>query len=359
MSQSNEEPNILLEENSPNGILTAVVEEMRGVVYFYVAGPKETFAMKACWVRNTSEAPEKFEETAMKEGYPPRLTAEACAHPKGAPPLAPEMLRIVWMEEGDGAALFEGKELLAVIPGWAGINDFRGYARDCTLRTALCWPLKDAVAIPARVAKAETFWKSWEKGHWADLQPKFLKAYDDAVGKETKYFAADDGKWPPKAVARFEADEIVLLTLGMSIQLQPRVELSGDVAAPYRRIELGFAFARPMNDETALDMAVAYLSAQTNLPWYGFTWLGHGHTIESDPSPVGNEFVAMLLMKEAPDAPAIDMPTYNGDPISLLWMIPITAAERELAEKQGSEELIKRLRDAQVTYGFKPRASVA
>ncbi|MCP3774470.1 suppressor of fused domain protein [Paenibacillus sp. MZ04-78.2] len=45
---------------------------------------------------------------------------------------------------------------------------------------------------------------------------------------------------------------------------------------------------------------------------------------------------------EPPHAPAIALPEIGGDPVNLLWMIPITEEERKYAEEQGTERLFAR-----------------
>jgi hypothetical protein len=354
MMAGDENVRVLMEENSPNGYLTAVLEESRGVVYLYIVGARETFGMRGVWVRNLRAAPAEFETQVVKNGLPPLLPASACAHPAGATPIDLEKVRIVWFEGGDGAAMFEGDELLAVAPGWSGDDGYRAYARDCVQENPLCSPLTNAPQIVQRVREAERFWKSWEKGHWGELQPKFLSAYERAFGKEKQYFAIDGGKWPPKALARFETDEaIVLATLGVSIQPQPGVEMVLKDPKSARRIEFGFAFERASVDEAALELAAQYVSAQSNLPWYAFTWVGHGHTIDCDPCPAGREFSSVMLVKDS----KIEMPEYRGEPVNLLWMLPITPHEREVAERDGSEEVIEKLRGAGVTWMHRKRST--
>lgn len=61
----------------------------------------------------------------------------------------------------------------------------------------------------------------------------------------------------------------------------------------------------------------------------------------------------MVAMKEGQPpllrpagAPSVAMPDFRGDPVNILWMLPITGAERDLAMSQGSEALAKRLASA-------------
>ena len=353
---------ILAEAMSPNGNMMAIVQATPQSVHFYLnARPDTNFGMRAVWVRNLAAAPAGFDKEQLQRGEPPMMPAATCAHPHGAPPLDREKLRVVWFEEGDSAALFEGDEMLAAIPPWSGMNGFHGYARDCTGQSPLAWPLREATAVYERVARAEEFLKSWEPGraHWPAVQEALLGAYERVLGKHTRYWGIDGGEWPPKAVASFETESaVVLLTLGVSIRPMPKVELAFEDPQPHRRIELGFAFERNMVDDGMIRDAVAYMSGQSNLPWHFYTWLGVGHTVQCEPCPAGGEFAAVVLVKDPRGAPAIAMPTYRGDPVNLLWMTPITTAEWKVAQERSSGEVLKRLQACGPIWPHGPRGSV-
>jgi hypothetical protein len=340
-------PDTLVESFSPNGNLMAYVEDHPGVLHFYLQGRPDTqFGMRAVWVRNLKAAPATLSKEAMERGEPPMMPAASCAHPNGAPPLDREKLRVVWFEEGDGAALFEGDQMLAAIPSWSGLNGFHGYARDCTEETVLAWPLKQATVIYDRAAAAAEFWRSWEAqpSPWPGLQESFLAAYERVFGPHQKYWGIDGGEWPPKALAMFEHGEaVVLATLGMSVRPMPKVEMTFEGPSPHRRMELGLALAKHLATPEVVTQCAQYISAQSNLPWTYYTWLGDGHTVQCDPSPVGGDYAAMLLWARPSGAPTIELPTYRGDPVNLLWMTPITAAQWKVAQEQNSGVVMEQL----------------
>src|SRR5215470_7220780 len=121
----------LLEEVNPNGNVQAVVESDEDVCYFYLfAAPDTQFETKSVWVGNSSQAPEDLEIEHLRSGSPSRNPARHCRHTEGRAAPAAEDLRVVWLPEGNGAALYERDEILAVIPPWSGTNGFCGYARD-------------------------------------------------------------------------------------------------------------------------------------------------------------------------------------------------------------------------------------
>ena len=330
---------------SPNGNARAIVDWDERCVHFYVQGaPKSGLGINTCWVRNLREAPDVINVSEMKDGIPPMLPAEFCAHPRGAPAPNRSALSVVWLEEGDGAALFEGTSLLAVIPGWSGQSGFHGYARDCIKESELCWPLGTPTsnAMFERVKAAKEFWDSWDGDPWPAYQGAQLERIERAIGKEINYYAIDGRKWPPKALLKIPIETgFVFLTIGVSLQPQPRAEMISP--QPARRIELAMA----MESELGADAQTVggYISGQASLPWKQFTWLGHGHTIPCDSIPTGKsgtKFTAVLLSKAPQLAPKIEMPDFRGERVEVLWMVPITECELKYAVSNGSANLLKR-----------------
>jgi hypothetical protein len=359
-------PETLIEEVSPNGNIQAFVEQDDRVAHFYLwGGPESEFGTRSCWVRNLRPAYEDQTQTVMdmRAGMPPMLDKCSCMHPEGAEPLVAERLRIVWFEEGDAASLLEDGEVLAVIPSWSGYKEFSGYARDCVRTTPICWPLADAFeTMQARIAAAEEYWASWgdDNAPWSQMKGTLLSAYEP-LGHYSNYYAIDGEKWPPKAMLRVGLDDgIVLVTLGVSLRPQPGVESAFDEPSLHRRIELGVCLGPPYTtDQDAMQMA-RYVSAQSNLPWANFTWLGDGHTIPCDSLP-GKEksgFTSVLLCASPPGCPELLMPTYRGDYIRMLWLVPITDSERAFAIKHSSSALADRLWAAGCTWAYRPRLSV-
>jgi hypothetical protein len=266
-------------------------------------------------------------------------------------------LRIVWFEEGDGAALLEDDEPLAIIPPWNGSDGFDGYARDCTAESSLCWPLRADNALHDRLRAAEEYWAAWDGSEdpWSIVQREQITAYTDQVGQYEKYYGIDGGEWPPRALLRIPvAGGIALATAGICLRPQPVVESAVGDPAEYRRIELGAGLA---SDAIAyFDPFARYVSGQSNLPWNRRTWLGPYHTIPCDAFP-DTSFSAVLLCRSAPGSPALSLPAFRGDPVNMLWMIPITSIERELAIERGGAELMRRLADAGVSWLSRIRRS--
>ena len=114
-----------------------------------------------------------------------------------------------------------------------------------------------------------------------------------------------------------------------------------DLGREHARIELVLYVPEPQPEHLNLLRGCAALASEPD------TWLGHGHTIPNGqpPSPLfpGSELSALLLMPTVlePDAFLSDHLTDDGDPVSFLWIVPITAAELELKLEKGLPALLQ------------------
>lgn len=356
---------VLLEAISPNGNIQAIVEENGSTVYFYLYGAPETgFGARACWVRNLRKAPPKLDAKGMKRGIPPMLPRDHCRHPEGAPPLTPEELDIVWFEEGDAAALLSDSEVLSVIPSWSGSGGFHGYAHDCIGQSPLCWELgkPDENALFERIARAQEFWDSWatEENPWPSIQTSMCAAIESQIGAYSRLWAIDAGHWPPKALARVDLpDAVALVTIGVSIRPQPGVEMHAEEPEKLRRMELGMCLSNRFPDAD-IEAVAQYISGQASLPWDQLTWLAEYHTIACGAIPPTKQenYPAVLLLSEPLGSPFVQLPEYRGDPVNLLWMVPITHRELQFAAEWGGEELEARLAAAGYGWVYRTRAGL-
>lgn len=342
-----DEPGIIFSDVSPLGNVSAQVEDDGRVVYFYLAffqnGQDEPEEMKACWVRNRAPAPDSIDKDGVKEGLPPLMPRRSCRHPQGQPALNADDLRVIWFEEGGGAALVESNQILAVIPQWSGYEGFRGFARDCTGESAIAWQLAEDNELHARVRRAEEYWKLWDdEDFWGNYSARLIEPLEAALGRHTKYYAIDGDKFPPKALLRFDLPErYILVTVGVSLLPQPGCEMVTDDPSSIRRIELAASIDRNCPVEQVKRFG-SYLSGQSCYPWSAWTWLGNGHSVDCDTPQYcgGNKFPAALLSSRMPGTPTIKWPSFLGDPMNLLWYVPITEAEREWARANDTDSLI-------------------
>jgi len=351
------EPRILKEEIGPNGNIRAVVEDDGRSVHLYLEATTDDhpFGVRSCWVRNLRPAPALIEAERMRAGLAPMLPARCCLHPQGAAPLRPEDLEFLWFESGDGVALLERGDVLAVIPPWSGAG-LSGYARDCALASPLCDPLgspdRDHHGIFARLARAAAFWASWDHDPWPRIQEGLMQALERALGPHSKYYSTDPEVWPPRSLTRFDRQGfVVAVTGGMSLRPQPR-------ATRPSRIELGIAWEPRGSDPTPV---LSFLSGQALLPWARNTCLDEGHAIAlfaPGQAEIGPAFRAVLLRERPPGAPPIDLPPFEGEPVRLLWMVPITDSELEFLRREGPDALRERLDARGVGWIHRDRAPV-
>jgi hypothetical protein len=345
---------ILLEEPSPFGNIIAVVEDDDRVIYFYLhfldTPEDDPQRMKVCWVRNRQKAPARLDQAVMERGEPPLMPAAHCVHPGAGQPLDAEALHIVWFEECDAGALLEQENILAIIPSWSGLEDFSGYARDCVGEGPFAWELSPENVLLERIRAAHEFWRLWDdEDFWSRWRDERIDAIERVLGPHTKYYAIDGDEFPPRAMLRFDLpDRYVLVTVGVSLFSQPGVERYFENPSPYRRIELAAVVDRGCPD-VELARFEQYISAQARYPWSQFAPLGIGHTMPCDSTPQscgGDRFDYVAFTNSLPGTPAIELPAFRGDPVNVLWLFPITNAERGFAENNTTVELIQRLQQA-------------
>src|SRR5260221_2652256 len=108
-------PATLLDSQSPYGSRRVVIEYDSWTTAAYMHDSSDPIA--ATWLANHRKAPGDVNLTLLDSGQAPEMPEGYTKHPDGRPPIDPQELRAVWFEEGDGGALYEGTDLLAVMPG--------------------------------------------------------------------------------------------------------------------------------------------------------------------------------------------------------------------------------------------------
>jgi len=95
-----------------------------------------------------------------ERGLQPKVPSKYCGFQNDLSPLKAEKLEIVWGKEGFMASLYEGDELICVIPNWAG-QDFSGYSKySCTDKfSTIPFPLgsSNSNALSRRIEEARGF----------------------------------------------------------------------------------------------------------------------------------------------------------------------------------------------------------
>lgn len=366
VSDGTHEPEVLLFETSPYGTLDAIVQQDGKTVYFYLHESTQvkpnTFGTRACWVRNLDIGPYVLNEDEMRKGISPMLPRTHTLQRESMPIPDAQNLRIVWLEEGNGAALIEknageknagekNEKILSVIPPWSGLEGFHGYAAECAMESPICWPMPDNPRLAERIERASDFWRQFGKSPdpFSILQPQILRAYDarflpegQSVDAEPdkQYFSIDGGKFPPRGMVSYQfADEVIIATVGVSLCPQPAVELFTEDPRNHRRIELAIHLSGdfgPANDSARIDQIRKQISGLAGYPWHYFTWLGNGHTcglVDIEPgcqsALLVHDSAVSRAMRPLRGSAAVSLPEFRGDPINLLWLIPITPSQQQ------------------------------
>jgi Suppressor of fused protein (SUFU) len=345
------EPETLVESTSPYESRRMVVEYDGITTAAYLND--ETSAVAATWIANHQPAPPTTDLGRLNSGRAPVMPVAHTKHPGGRPPLDPRSLSVLWFEEGDGAAVLEDGQLLAVIPGWADMaKGMPGYSRDVIGQTPFGWSLDDAIeGLGPRAEQASAFWK-WRDaaGSWGGFQQAVLGHLLNRLGPGGGYWDAGGGKQPVVGVSERPANAsrpyTVLSTVGMSCQRMPVVEQFVEDSSAYTRIELVMATTLPSPQAARVFLWLA------QYPWRAVTWFGPGHSVRwyHKPAtfPLGGGNEAVLLLDDpsglvGPDVPDLSGFKFGGDPVRWLWVVPITERERLLAKERGSASLVTEL----------------
>jgi len=354
------EPEVLLEAESPLCPITTIVEQDDRVAYMYVIGGDQTdFGVKACWIRNLDVAPATIDDAAPKEGEPPMQDRKSCRYTEGQPPLRKKDLSLVWTEEGDGVALLEGTEIIAIVPAWSGVNNFHGYARDAIGQGRFAWEIGSDNSFPERINRAKNFWGLWDTTEtpFQKRQPEILDLYEKAFGKESGYYAIDGGHFPPRGGTLMRGpSQSVFLTVGLSIFPQPQIEMHVEMPETLNRIELGLILNNA-DFEGSLQGLTGWISGAASYPHDYIRFLTEGHTVNLE-FPGNTNFTAAILTDRLTVFPEHGLGEYRGSVIKLLWLVPITTAERNLAMDEGSEKLILLLEEIGKSVFALERSSV-
>ena len=214
---------VLAEVSNENQTLVAVVQQDHQQPIFTFIPPKPTAIAIRCAPAGCATRRRAVAGRSRRAGTRAAADAGGGVLPQheGEAPLNPEGLMVVWSESDDGAALWYYGQLLAVIPGWSLYIDHSVcYSASCIKESPLAYPLGSA-STNTQYAQAEStrqFWRSWqrEEGNpWPKMQRDFQARYEPHFGPSVKYYAIDQGKWPPMAITQHERDGIYyFLTMG-------------------------------------------------------------------------------------------------------------------------------------------------
>jgi hypothetical protein len=343
-------PVTLLESVSPYGSRTVTVEYDGWTTAAYLHDGAS--AISATWIANHRPAPAAVDQGRIDAGRAPLMPAALTRHPDGRPPPRADALEALWFEEGDGVAVLEDGEPLAVLAGWSAMDrGVPGYSRDVIGQTPFGWPLEEVIdALGPRIERARTYWR-WRESPvgWLHFQQALLDHLQSRLGPGGRYWDASGGRQPATGITERPPDPrrpyTVLSTVGMSGQRMPVVEQVLDDPSRYARIELAVATTLP-GEQAAL--VFRWLATY---PWRAVTWFGPGHSVRWTGEPAAFPLSAgeAVLLLDAPgplggpEPPDLSGFAFGGDPVRWLWIVPISERERQLAKEHGSAALVSRL----------------
>jgi hypothetical protein len=363
-------PQILVNQTNPYGSMRLLVAWDGAVTTAYLLDEPAGTVRTVLWLANHVAAPRRLEPDDLTLEHAPVMPAESTVHPLGRGPLDPTSLRVIWFEEGDGLALVENGEALAVIPGWVDPDaGFPGFSRDAVGRTRLGWEFGDAMdALATRVRLADRYW-TWRTNPnaWSSYQRTVLTHLRQRLGEGSRYWSADAGRMPSLGVSEYTVEGAyrVLSTVGMSCQRMPQVDRDAPDIGPLARIELAMATPilasgpDPTTDMLSSPLAGALAGAGPQLlawlgqlPWRTLTWFDHGDTVAwtgTAPFPMGAQYVGVLLLSDpslltGPQVPDLGGMVLDEDPVRWLWLVPLTAGEFKTTEDLGVDPVVGRLR---------------
>src|ERR1700739_142395 len=251
------QPGTVLESESPYGSRRLVVEYdgATTAAYLHDAGA----VLGAAWIANHEQAPQSADLSRLNAAQAPLMPAAHTKHPAGRPPLDARTLRALWFEEGDGVAVIEGGQLLAVIPGWSDMaRGMPGYSRGVIGQTPVGWSPDDAVEGRGPQAdRATAFWR-WRHrdDSWASFQRSMLGHLLARLGPGARYWDVSGGKQPVVGVSErpptTQRPYTVLSTIGMSCQRMPVVEQAMADPSACARIVLAIANTKPSRGHPTL-----------------------------------------------------------------------------------------------------------
>lgn len=338
---------MLLEERSPACPVFAFVEQFEEVVFFFmqhVEDNEQDFPFRGVWVRNLAPAPAKFSKRNLRKGIPPLLEAKHCLHPQGNSSIDKEKLRIVWNESGDGAALLEGEDILAVIPSYSENLGTIGFARDCIGKATFCWALPAEVA--EQVWEADAFWDSWEEEFdpLYLLKPRLEELYEEYFGPADAFFPVDEEEeWMvPEIYMRQGPQKLVLATIGMSTLAMPEISHYYEDYEKRHRIELGLMIDQSLTDKEVEDLRTV-LGQLMEVPWQSITYLEEGAYIRTTALERFG-FEELIVTSSLKAFPNVKFSDHRGHPIHVLWLVPLYSGELKLLKRKSLKLLISELK---------------
>lgn len=340
-------PATLLDQVSPYGSRKITVECDDAVTAMYLHTPAAVRA--ATWVANHCPAPDRFDQSRIDAGLTPVMPADHTKHPAGRPRLDPAQLEVLWFAEGDGAALLERGQPVAVIAGWSDADrGLPGYSAEAVGWTPFAGSLSEAASgLTPALDRAARHWRWLRGGGWDRFRGSILTHLEQASRTQPRYQPPGPGLGPAIGLAECPPGDgrpySVWSTAGMSAQRMPAVEQEFTDPRRHARIELAIAAAEPA---PWIAPVLAFLGTY---PWRAIAWFGPGHTIQLPAAipqaPPGVMLADFSMLTTMPGPPPVNLAgfVFGNDPVRWLWALPVSERDRQLAKTWGAASLLQRL----------------
>lgn len=326
----------ILFSESPIANVAAEVAFENDCSYFYLyqMQPEEEKlnTIAACWIKNHAVVADDYSpKEDMLNGKQPKMPTSLCCYSQDLSLFQKDELEIVWGEEGCLAGLYQGNELICVVPYWAERN-FVGYSKYSNNEKMGLYPLplRDENAMFPRLEAAARFWEQDFSALWENYQQEYLDELTQKYGKHINYYAIDGGNFPPRGLAVFEKEKHLLaFTIGMGLFTQPATELFHNDFHLHDHIEIAFGWKADLSlNATQIYSQISSIAA---IPWAHKTFLDHHHSINLTIEP---SFQNAVFISDR-EAKVQNSRFLQQKQINLLWLMPIS---EELCQKIMAEE---------------------
>jgi hypothetical protein len=337
---------ILLEHENWIGSRTAVLEQGNDAIYLYSWPNDDQGQGKSVWVANSKKRIRNRSsiEKDMNKGAQPYLPRKLCnANGYIVDYADAGQWELQWGLDQNSIAVRYRNRIVAILPEWSGFKGFHGYSVGTDDETSVAWPLLDGNVQFERFDREKAFLADWSDSMWVNHQEAMLGLYEGCLPGESRYFAADGGRWPPLGINYLLSGDMHFFgTVGLSQLPMPSFGMNydDDVVDDYRRIELAIV----VENASEMEPLARYLSGQAMYPWTRGSHFDRGHTIPCrELGAVGSEMSFMAFWDEAAFLPELDTPDFMDKKTRLLFMIPIYDTEQAFAEQNTTSQLIERL----------------
>ena len=308
-------------------------------IYFYLYDldyeQHQLIAHSACWVKNISAAPSKFDEAWIQDDKQPILPSFLLRYDHPYEPWDATKFEIVWSKEGDMAGLFYEDCLVSAIPDWANPETFCGYSRYVQEDCAVGFTMRDVeVNLRAQLQEGKAFWKQEFNGVWQLYHSAYVQGLKQRYGNVCAIYDLHQGQFPSRLLATFEdAQNYYAFTIGVGMFAMPHVSVFYEDYQKYNHNEFGIALSK--ENFTKEDSLKIYndIAQLCDYPWSNFTCFLDSHTIDVELSLQQH----CIFVDDDRYEDCLVLP-FKEENVHLLWLKGLTEQEYSLYHVQEDKE---------------------